>query len=142
MHYHFRVHKDGNGFWAECIELDGCQTEGEDLDTLKANAEDALNLYLSEPEESRMVFPLPKKMAKRAGIIAVAVQPSVALSVQLKSIRAKRNLTQTKAANLIGIKTLYTYQKLESPKTSNPELKTLSKLKKAFPELNLDALVS
>jgi hypothetical protein len=36
------------------------------------------------------------------------------------------------------MKHLYQYQKLESSKTSNPELGTLVKLKKLFPDLSVD----
>ena len=29
MKYHFKVHKGGKGYWAECIELVGCITEAD-----------------------------------------------------------------------------------------------------------------
>lgn len=27
MQYHFRIHKDQDGLWAECVELPGCMTQ-------------------------------------------------------------------------------------------------------------------
>ena len=44
--------------------------------------------------------------------------------------------TQTKS----GMNNIYSYQRLESPKKANPSLLTLNKIKKIFPELNLDMI--
>lgn len=63
MVYHFRVHEEDNGYWAECVELAGCITEADSLDWLAANAEEALNLYLDEPETFAVIFPLPESHA-------------------------------------------------------------------------------
>ena len=32
MEYHFKIHKEKNGYWAECIELSGCNTQGDTLE--------------------------------------------------------------------------------------------------------------
>lgn len=141
MVYHFKVHKESRGYWAECVELKGCQTQGDTMEELKINAGEALNLFLSEPEETGVLFPLPlRKTKKDSKVFQVPVEPGVALSLMLKHLRAKRKLTQQKTAELLGFANIYSYQKLESPKTSNPELKTLKKLKSFFPELRLDEL--
>lgn len=141
MVYHFKVHKETRGYWAECVELKGCQTQGDTMEELKINAGEALNLFLAEPEETGVLFPLPhRKTKKDSKILQVPVEPGVALSLMLKHLRAKRKLTQQKTAELLGFANIYSYQKLESPKTSNPELKTLKKLKSFFPELRLDEL--
>jgi hypothetical protein len=29
MKYHFKVHKEMSGFWAECLELNGCITQAD-----------------------------------------------------------------------------------------------------------------
>lgn len=141
MVYHFRIHKETKGFWAECLELDGCITQGDTLGELAQNAEEALNLYLSEPEESKKVFPLPEEHPGKKPILAVQVRPSVALAVMLRFLRSEKGLTQAKVATQLGFNSTYAYQKLESPKTCNPELSTLSKLKKVFPELMIDLIV-
>lgn len=141
MVYHFKIHKESRGYWAECVELKGCQTQGDTMEELKINAGEALNLFLSEPEETGVLFPLPlRKTKKDSKVFQVPVEPGVALSLMLKHLRAKRKLTQQKTAELLGFANIYSYQKLESPKTSNPELKTLKKLKSFFPELRLDEL--
>lgn len=49
MQYHFKIHEEKSGYWAECIELKGCNTEGETLDELHKNIQEVLGLYLSEP---------------------------------------------------------------------------------------------
>ncbi len=140
MVYHFKVHKEAGGYWAECVELEGGQTQGDTLEELKSNAVEALNLFLAEPEETGVVFPLPQRKKKDSKLLQVPVEPGIALSLMLKTLRAKRKLTQRKTADLLGFANIYSYQKLESPKTSNPELKTLKKLKSVFPELQLDEL--
>lgn len=141
MVYQFKIHKESRGYWAECVELEGCQTQGDTMEELKSNAGEALNLFLSEPEETGVLFPLPRQKTKKdSRILLVPVEPGVALSLMLKHLRAKRKLTQQKTAELLGFANIYSYQKLESPKTSNPELKTLKKLKHVFPELRFDEL--
>ena len=59
MHYHFKLYKEQVGYWAQCIELSGCQSQGNTLEELKINLEEALSLYLNEPGSSNVIFPLP-----------------------------------------------------------------------------------
>ena len=59
MKYHFKIHKEKDGFWAECLELPGCFTEGDTKEELFANMQDALNTYIEEPEDSKHLAPLP-----------------------------------------------------------------------------------
>ncbi len=51
MRYHFKIHEEKNGFWAECLELPGCVTQGNSKEELKKNMQEALNLYLEEEED-------------------------------------------------------------------------------------------
>lgn len=141
MQYHFKVHKEGKGYWAECIELKGCLTDADSMAELKAHMEEALNLYLSEPNGSTLVFPLPKRRVVGKNVVLVSVRPWVALAFMVRRIRLLHGWTQRRAAEEMNIKSLWTYQKLESPKTANPEFKTLAKIKKAFPELEIDELL-
>lgn len=62
MYYHFKIHKEKNGYWAQCIELKDCITQADTLDELHKNLYEALNLYLNEPDSSSIHFPLPKKI--------------------------------------------------------------------------------
>ena len=135
MVYHFRVHKEPSGFWTECVELEGCSTQGENMDELKRNIREALELYLEEPEDSQIVFPLPQE-ARGEDILEAPVDPTLALSVLLRNYRIENHLTQREVAERLGMKNLYSYQRLE--RKSNPSLETLSRLKKVFPELSVD----
>ena len=136
MTYHFRVHQEGNGYWAECVELKGCLTQGDSMEDLQKNAEEALNLYLEEPEESTLTFPLPQNKLKGKNIIEVPVEPGIALSVLLRKYRDEHHFTQKDIAQRLGMKSLYSYQRLE--RKSNPSLQTLRKLKQVFPDLSVD----
>ncbi len=59
MKYHFKIHKEGKGFWTQCIELAGCITEADSMDELQRNMQEALNLYVEEPEDSKELAHLP-----------------------------------------------------------------------------------
>jgi predicted RNase H-like HicB family nuclease/DNA-binding XRE family transcriptional regulator len=135
MVYHFKVHAQDNGYWAECLELEGCATEGDTMEELRQNAEEALNLYLEEPEDSTAV-PAPPQRHAGEEIINVPVDPELALSVLLRGLRAEHHYTQRDVAEKLGMKNLFSYQRLE--RRSNPNLKTLRKLKKVFPDLSVD----
>lgn len=136
MKYHFKLHKEGKGYWAECVELKGCFTQAETLVELKDNLKDALDLYLDEPEDSKVLFPLPKKRVKGQNIVQVEVNPQIALAFLLRRERLKKKWTQVVVAKLLGMP-LYSYQRLENSKTANPEWKTLTKLLQIFPELDI-----
>ena len=135
MVYHFKVHKSREGYWTECLELKGCLTEADSMGELRANAREALNLYLDEPDESRVTFPLPGRQ-KGKDIIAVPVDPGIAFSVLLRNYRITNKYTQKQVAKKLGMKNLYSYQRLE--RKSNPSLQTLHKVKEVFPDLSID----
>ena len=138
MEYHFLIHKEDGGYWTECLELQGCQTQADTLGELKENAREALELYLGEPENSRVIFNLPKPRPSKRNIMTVSVPPTLAFAMLLRQARVLRKLTQRQAADLLEIKHISAYQRLESPESSNPELKTLSKVKRVFPEIAID----
>lgn len=138
MHYHFEIYNENDGYWAKCIELDGCITQSDTLDELQKNMEEALNLYLNEPETSNLSFPLPKKDAKNDNIVKVPVDPQIAFALKLKSLRLQKGLTQKQIAEMLGMKNIYSYQRLESPKKVNPSLLIIGKIKNIFPDFNID----
>jgi antitoxin HicB len=141
MVYHFKVHKEKDGYWAECLELNGCFTQGDNMEEIYANAREALNLHLAEPEDSGVLFPLPGSRKTKKNIIAIHVDPRIALALMLRHLRDEGGLTQSQVARSMGYSSAFAYQKLESPKTSNPGLDTLFKLKKVFPKLRIDKLI-
>lgn len=143
MYYHFKFHKEGRGYWAECIELEGCVTQAETMQELAHNMSEALNGYLDEPENSKVVFSLPRERVTGRNIAHVSVDPKIALSMQLRQARNKRHMSQSEAAlKIFGSKNVSTYQKLEKSKTANPELTTLVKIKRVFPEISIDDLLN
>ena len=139
MNYHFKIHKERGGYWAECLELSGCSTQAESLEELAASAREALNLYLEEPENSSVSFALPQRRHRDADLLEVPVDPQLALSVLLRSFRARHNYTQKEIAAKLGMRNVYSYQRLE--RRSNPSLSTLQKLKEVFPDLSIDCVL-
>jgi len=138
MEYHFRVHP-GQPAWAECIELKGCVTQGNTAAELARNMAEALNLYLDEPASSRVFFPEPVRPPQRPHIVSVAVEPSVAFALQLRQSRLKSRLTQKEAARRLGMRSIYSYQRLE--RRANPSLATIKKVTALFPDLSLDSVL-
>jgi predicted RNase H-like HicB family nuclease len=45
------IEKDEHGYYAYCPELEGCQTQGETLEEVLANIQDAIELYVSTLSE-------------------------------------------------------------------------------------------
>jgi predicted RNase H-like HicB family nuclease len=137
MKYHFKIHKEIGEIWAECIELPGCVTEGEnDMDILN-KMQEVLNLFLSEPSDSNIIFPLPQQSIEGKNIVEVSVDPHVAIAVLVRQARLKRGLSQRKAAKLVGFTHLSGYQRMESA-GANLTFNKIIKLKEAFPEINID----
>ncbi|MCX6988499.1 MAG: type II toxin-antitoxin system HicB family antitoxin [Chlamydiae bacterium] len=140
MRYHFKVHKEKEGFWAECIELPGCVTQADTKEELDLNMQEALNLYLEEVEDYEYLAPLPKASIKEGrNVIEVPVDPSVALAFSIRYQRIKQGLTQREAADQLGMKAIYSYQRLE--KRCNPTLDLIYKLVLLFPALSLDKIL-
>ncbi len=138
MTYHFRVHP-GRPTWAECVELPGCITQAENRRSLLLNMKEALNLYLSEPSGSRVVFSPPSPRSRAHNIVSVEVDPGIAFALQLRQHRIKSRLTQQEAARRLGMRNLYSYQRLE--RRANPSLATIQKVKTLFPDLSLDSIL-
>lgn len=140
MRYHFKIHREKKGFWAECIELPGCLTQGDSREELEKNMEEALNLYLEEAEDTDYFAPLPKTCVPLSRtLVAVPVDPSVALAFSIRRQRIHRGLTQKEAATRLGMKGVYSYQRLE--KKCNPTWEMLYKLAHLFPSLSLDKVI-
>jgi predicted RNase H-like HicB family nuclease/DNA-binding XRE family transcriptional regulator len=138
MKYHFEIHKEDVGYWAECIELSGCITVGDSMAELKKNMEEALNLYIDEPGDSTKLHSLPdNNLSKSRHLAEVPVEPSIAFAFMVRYNRIKHGLTQQEAAQKLGFENLNSYQKLENKKCK-PSLKIISELKKIFPEFSVD----
>lgn len=140
MQYHFKIHKEGKGYWAECVELKGCYTEANSKKELYYNMEEALNLYLQEPTDSSYVAPLPKAKQRGKNIVRVQVDPEIAFAFMVRYHRITNKMTQKQAAKKLGFSNMYSYQRLE--KKCNARLDMIAKLKKLFPHFSLDLVFS
>ena len=152
MTYQFAVREEERGYSAWCLDLEGCRTQADSITELERNAAEALDLYLDETPDSRVLPPLPNAAglptdgAAKAGAAAdsaadwfmdVPVAPGRALALLLKHHRAAHRLSQADMAARLGMKNVYSYQRLE--RKANPRLSTLARLKSAwFPSLSLD----
>ena len=137
MNYHFSVHKEDKGFWAECVELEGCHTQANTLEALKKACKESLDLYLEEPNDSSIVFPLPHEaLESDNNLISVKVDPEIALAVLLRHYRKNNNLTQKQVSEMLGMKNIYSYQRLE--RKSNPTLKLMNNIHTVFPDMRIE----
>lgn len=140
MIYHFNINKEDNGFWAECVELPGCRTQAETYNELSDACKESLNLFLEEPKDSKVVFPLPNEiLGNDLSLLGVEVEPEIALAVLLRYHRFNSKLTQKQVAEMLGMKNIYSYQRLE--KRSNPTLTIIKKIHNIFPEISLEKIV-
>lgn len=141
MRYHFRVHEEDDGFWAECIELEVCVTQADTQEQLFKNMQDALNLYIQEPVDSDFLAALPNdKIRKTRNVVEVPVDSEVAFAFMVRYHRIKNKLTQQQAAKKMGFKNLYSYQRLE--KKCNATLDMITKLKVLFPKFSVDYTIA
>jgi len=140
MFYNFQVHEEESGFWGECRELAGCVSQGKTRAELEKNLTEALHLYLEEPANSNVLvtLPVPERL-NNTGCMAIPVEPELAFGLLLRSARQASQLTQKQAAARLGMKNLYSYQRLE--RRSNPTLSLLKRVKEVFPQISLDQLV-
>jgi predicted RNase H-like HicB family nuclease/DNA-binding XRE family transcriptional regulator len=140
MKYHFKIHREKEWFWAECMELDGCSTQADNQEELYKNCEEVLNLFLEEPTNSKIIFSLPDdSLDGEKDIIKIQVAPEIALAVLLRNYRLNSNMTQKQVAEMLGMKNIYRYQRLE--KKSNPTLAVINKIYAIFSEIELNYLL-
>lgn len=142
MKYHFKVHKEGSGYWAQGIELDGCYTQGDTFEELQTNMQEALDLHIEEPEDSNDLAPLPDPSIQTSNdIVEVSPSPEIAFSFLVRYYRITQGLTQKEAAQKMGFDSIYSYQRLEDGQ-SNPTLKMLAKIKELFPDFSIDFILA
>ena len=140
MKYHFKISQQEDKFSAECVELQGFRILGKSEGDLYNDLTEALTQYLNNPLNFKKVIPVPNYNLKGKKIVPIKVDPKLAWAVLLKNARLAKGMTQMEAATALHFKNIYAYQKLESSKTANPELATMVKIKKVFPELDLEEI--
>ncbi|HOV15683.1 MAG TPA: type II toxin-antitoxin system HicB family antitoxin [Spirochaetota bacterium] len=146
MKYHFSFEEDERGgYWGECLEIQGCLSEGNNLEDFKKNLKEALDLCLECALNDEEDFILPfdeKEIREKNNILEISPEPSLMLSNMIKNLRKKYNLTQKEVAERMGYKSIWGYSKIESGKYSNIEFKTLGKIKSVFPDIDLNLIFS
>ena len=63
--YPVLVHYETGGYWAEFPDLEGCFSQGDTLDEVLSNAEEAKNEYLSSLRDSGKKIPKPSDLSLR-----------------------------------------------------------------------------
>ena len=153
MTYRFAVSEEDDGYSAWCPELEGCRTQADSIPGLQQNAAEALDLYLDEAPSSSVLPPLPGAAGSAHNDAAdahtaadsdadwfmdVPVTAGRALALQLKHHRAANRLSQAEMATRLGMKNVYSYQRLE--RNANPRLSTLTRLKRMVSSLSIDEI--
>ncbi len=99
MYYHFRVHKEKKGYSTECIELEGCYTEGDTMREVRENAEDALESYLccAPGEKEDRFLPLPNlEIEESDDIIEIGLKNKKMIEFLVGQIELHKNITRDK----------------------------------------------
>jgi antitoxin HicB len=108
----------------------GILTYGDTLEEAKEMAREAVSGLLESYLEHGDAFTLPE-MPNQPDWYGIELEPGLAFSLWLRSIRKTHNMSLHDVADKMGVK-YQVYQKLENPRTANPTLKTLKKLEKIF----------
>ena len=131
MKYHFKVEAEDDGFYAFCIELEGCRSEGNTIEELQDNLQEALDLTLDEPAGSNYVFPLPDENTEEShDVISIPVDPQIAFALLVRQSRISKHWTQEQAQKALGLPNRTSYTRLE--KKGNPRLSTIEKVWEAY----------
>ncbi|MEO5357005.1 MAG: type II toxin-antitoxin system HicB family antitoxin [Nitrospirae bacterium YQR-1] len=125
-----RYYDDGEYYVVTFPDLKGCVTQGETTEEALFNATEALTGYLTSIFIRNLNIPEPSNITGD-NIYFIEPDASISISINLKKLRQERGISQTELANMIGVK-YQTYQRLENPLKSNPTIKTLSNIAKAF----------
>ena len=114
MRYHFKYYPDERGgFYGECIEIEGCRSEGNTLEELKKNFAEALNLSLQCAFHDQETFIFPDdKYDNVKGVLSIKPDINILFANLLKYHRKHNNLTQKNVSDKLGYKSVWAYQKL------------------------------
>lgn len=124
--YYARIIKQRGSYLVEFPDLPGCLTEGESLATALANAREALSGWLFVALTHGDDVPLARAHSGRE-YHSILPDPDVAVPLAIRTGRRQRGLTPRQVAAALSI-SLEAYRRLESPRKSNPTLRTLQRL--------------
>lgn len=124
----FSIDEHEGGYLVSFIDFDNIFTDGDTLEEAIRNAGEALNGCLASDFERGFDIPDPSTI-RGEDVYPIAVDPNIAVAILLRKLRG--NKSQIDVASELHM-SYQAYQKLENPRKSNPTIKTLNKLAKAF----------
>ena len=130
--------KEDAKYLVEFPDLDGCFTEGDDLDDALFNAQEVLDGWLASLCDHNLNIP-DEKVRKGRNYHPIMANINLEFVISLRRLRKKKRLSQAQVAKKLGI-SQQAYARLETPFKSNPSLSTIEKLSYALDatlELNL-----
>ncbi|MFN2548673.1 MAG: helix-turn-helix domain-containing protein [Myxococcales bacterium] len=132
MRYPAVVTKDGKSLLADFPTCPGCHTFAPPGHDIEHEATEALALWLESHLQERMLPPRPPRTfkARKGDVLWVAVEPKLAVKLELRWMREDLGLTQAELAKLAGVSQPAIAQ-LESP-DSNPTIDTLNRVARAM----------
>ena len=128
MRYPAVVTKEGKNVLAEFPTCPGCQTFAPRGRDIAHEAKEALELWLETNLQERILPPRPPRSfnARKGKVVWVAVDPKLAVKLELRWMRDDLGLTQAELAKLAGVSQPAIAQ-LEGP-DSNPTIDTLNRV--------------
>lgn len=137
MEYMARLSKDRRRTIIVFPDCPGCETFAEPGEDIESVAREALEGWLEAHLKEGVAPPIPDPLREReprgtrsTQVIRVAIDPTLALRLELRWARQERGLSQGQLAKLTGV-TRQQISQLESPDT-NPTLATLHKVAAAL----------
>ncbi len=110
----------------------GISTVGDTLEEARANAIEALTVYLEGSfERGFELDPLSRRLPAGEGWQWVHPETAVEVPLLVRRLRKKAGLTQKEAADRLGVP-YTTWQKWEHPEKCNATLKTLDRIAQVF----------
>lgn len=125
MTYYCTIRQEGNEYIAQFPDMPNVVTCGFSQEEALAMAKEALDGILELDIEGAIT--IPKPIFKEGFPVTVAL--NISLALQLRKLRG--SLTQNEIASRLGL-SYQAYQRLENPRKSNPTIKTVEKIAKAF----------
>jgi antitoxin HicB len=133
MQYMARISREGRRTLIEFPDCPGCQTFTELREDVATVAREALESWLEAELKHGEAPPVPAARSKGANRLAVRIEPTLAVRLQIRWARLKQGLSQAELAKRVGV-TRQQISLLESPDANL----TLGTLEKVATALNLD----
>ncbi|GMO52365.1 MAG: hypothetical protein Pg6C_17940 [Treponemataceae bacterium] len=125
MVYHCTIEKEGGEFIAQFPDMPNIVTCGFSHEEALVMAKEALDGCMESDVARGMKIPPPSFN----GGYPVPVASNIVVAMRLRELRGSQS--QTDIARRLGL-SYQSYQRLENPRKSNPTIKTLERIARAF----------